>query len=179
MCTIHRLDVTKEGDQAELQTLYRSLNPKVDLAIINVSYRMLTVQTRGESNSRPFLQCSFEDLKRDVEDNYLVTANLLRQFATQMARNSKGSIAVVGRDQDLVPGLPSGSLGTNFSSGSAIWALCESIRSELAPLPVSFYPAAEFRTGTGRALGFLQPAIAAEEQAGILVRGIVAGYHDG
>ncbi len=132
---------------------------------------------------KPFLECSFNDIKRDMDNNYLTAAKLLRDLCSRMTRRREGHIAVVGNHQALTAGLP----GSSYTSAgsSALWTLCETIREEVKAFNVSltYYFAApalnthepHTRLGCAKLLQFILPPLKVSTQAEKLLNGIAKG----
>ncbi len=79
-----------------------------------------------------------------------------------MARKRQGHIVVLGTEPSIIPGFMQ--QNNRFGAGAALYAVCESVRSELEPLgiPLQYYPVSETDTG--------------ERKAKILIEGIESGY---
>jgi len=101
-----------------------SLIKNIDLVIINTGTNL---------QKKKFLKSSFSDIQQDVNENYLPSARLLHYFSERMARKRSGNILVICEENSIIPGFPGG----GFSSGSALWALCQSAQTELSPLGIN------------------------------------------
>ena len=76
-----------------------------------------------------FLNVKQNEIKKGIEEGYLGTAMHIRYFSERMAKQKCGHIVIVGSYQGVTVGLPTYSLEAANSYG--LWALCESIRSEM------------------------------------------------
>ena len=99
---------------------------------------MVILNTTKENNAKSFLQIDYNEIKEEVNRNYLLTAKLLNYFAEKMARKREGSIIVLGSEQNVSPGFPE----RKIPIVSSLYALCEAIRGELVPLGITlqYYP---------------------------------------
>ena len=125
-----------------------------------------------------FLNSKHENLKKSIEDGYVVSANLLRYFGSRMAEKGGGQIVVIGSFQGLATGLPGYSLSS--SSSHALWALCEGVRDELRSYNVvlSYFAALKFEASRDKKeyltpkIENLFPVVAPSVQANSLMNGI-------
>ena len=124
----------------------------------------------------------YEDIKKTICDEYLVTAGLLHYFAGRMAKKRGGHIVVVGSYNGITTGLPGFSLAS--SNQHALWSLCETVRDELTAVNVrlSYFATLRYNDKQNKKeyltpkIEILFPSKSRAIQAEVLMNGILNLY---
>lgn len=156
------LDIT---DAAAVHDIAATYGTRIDILVNNA----------GVNASRRFLDIGPEAARREMEVNYFGTLNMVRSFSASMKARRTGLIVNILTVLSYVS-LPT--MGSYCASKSALLALTQSVRAELAPFNVGVCGVFPSVVDTRMGAHLSSPKLSVEEVSRAVITGITQGDED-
>jgi NAD(P)-dependent dehydrogenase (short-subunit alcohol dehydrogenase family) len=135
----------------------------------------LLINNAGTLASMSVLTAEPQQVRRDLEVNFLAVLEMARAFLPHLTRGGPAAIANVLSVASLAS-MPS--IGGYSASKAAAWSLTQALRAELRPLHVAVHAAFPGPIDTDMIRSFEMPKTGAPVVARAIVEGIAAGIED-
>jgi NAD(P)-dependent dehydrogenase (short-subunit alcohol dehydrogenase family) len=132
----------------------------------------LLINNAGVLSAAPIVGGDENELERDMKVNYFGTLSVIRAFVPVLEKRKGAAIASVSS----IVGLASMSgIGGYCASKAALFSAIQAMRAELKPKNITVHGIYPGPIDTDMAKGFEMQKTSADETAGNIVKGIIAG----